>query len=56
MMVSPLHKIDEDWAYHNYSSKDIEGQIEFWDLVHRDHELKGTCKTVRVTIIYEDIE
>jgi hypothetical protein len=54
MMVSPLHEIDRDWAYHTYTPAEIKSQIKFWDLVHKGHELEGTARMVRVTIIYEE--
>lgn len=56
MMISPLHDIEEDWAFHDYTVGDVQDQCEFWDLVHRAvPEMQGTCKIARVTIIYEEL-
>jgi hypothetical protein len=55
MLISPLHKIDRDWAYHRRGKRDVEDEIKLWDLFHEGHKLKGTCKIAKVTIIYEEL-
>lgn len=55
VMVSPLTDISKEWAFHGYTAKEAQEQVEFWDLVHaKSPEMQGTCKIARVTIIYEE--
>lgn len=54
VMISPFTEIDKEWAFHGYNAKEVQEDIDYWDLVHEGHELKGACKIARVTIIYEE--